>query len=78
MAHGVDFVFPCGDPSHRYLLSTFQFCLFDLLVSQSNFIPMASYVPKGLGCFLGLGLPSQDHFCSGPLLFKKFLSAKSS
>ena len=59
MAHGVDLVFSCGDPSHCCLLTAFQFCCFGHLLFQSNFSPMAFFV---------LGLPSQDLFCSGSFL----------
>ena len=50
------------------------------MVSQSNFSPMASFVPKAQpkqAALLVLGLPPKDHICSGPLLNKTFLSVES-
>ena len=46
MPYGVDLFFPFGDPSHCYWFPTFQFMSFGLLVSQSIFSPLASFVPE--------------------------------
>ena len=47
------------------------------LVSQSTISPLASFVPKAQpnqAVFLVLGLPSQDHSCSGSFSKEEFIS----
>ena len=75
MAHGDDLVFPCGDPSLCCLYPTFPFyVIFGQLVSRSNFCqnsPMALKAQPNQDALLLLGLPSQDHYYSGPLLISR-------